>query len=63
MSKRREHGDGGIDERGPGSFRLRYRVGGKRFSVTFKVAVPRPRSNYGGSSVVATQANTWPPIA
>ncbi len=35
-SKKREHGDGGIDERAPGTFRLRYRVNGKRFSVTFR---------------------------
>jgi len=36
MTKRREHGDGGIDERGPNTFRLRYRVNGKRYSKTFK---------------------------
>jgi integrase len=36
MTKRREHGDGGIDERGPGTFRLRYRINRKRYSVTFK---------------------------
>src|SRR5689334_20470415 len=35
-AKRREHGDGGIDERGPNTFRLRYRVNGRRFTVTFK---------------------------
>jgi integrase len=35
MSKRREHGDGGIDERGPGTYRLRYRVNGKRYTKTF----------------------------
>jgi integrase len=34
--KKREHGDGGIDERGPGTFRLRYRVNGQRFSTTFR---------------------------
>jgi integrase len=34
--KRREHGDGGIDERGPNTFRLRYRLNGKRYSVTFR---------------------------
>ncbi|AMN42063.1 tyrosine-type recombinase/integrase [Rhodoplanes sp. Z2-YC6860] len=33
--KRREHGDGGIDERGPDTFRLRYRLNGKRYSKTF----------------------------
>src|ERR1039458_1124398 len=34
--KRREHGDGAIDERGEGVFRLRYRLAGKRYSVTFR---------------------------
>jgi integrase len=34
--KKREHGEGGIDERSPGIYRLRYRVNGKRFSITFK---------------------------
>lgn len=32
---KRPHGDGGIDERGQGVYRLRYRVNGKRFSKTF----------------------------
>ena len=36
MSKRRDHGDGGIDQRGINIFRLRYRINGKRFSVTFR---------------------------
>lgn len=35
-ARRREHGEGGIDQRGPDAFRLRYRVNGKRFTVTFK---------------------------
>jgi integrase len=35
MSKRRGHGDGGIDPRGPDSWRLRYRINGKRFTVAF----------------------------
>jgi integrase len=35
MSKRRAHGDGGIDQRGENVFRLRYRVVGKRFTKTF----------------------------
>jgi integrase len=34
MSKR-HRGDGGIDERGPNSYRLRYRIRGQRFSVSF----------------------------
>jgi integrase len=33
---RRPRGDGGIDERGPNSWRLRYRVQGVRHSVAFK---------------------------
>jgi integrase len=32
---KRSHGDGGIDERGPNNWRLRYRVNGKRVSVAF----------------------------
>jgi integrase len=32
---KRAHGDGGIDQRGEKVFRLRYRVGGKRFTKTF----------------------------
>lgn len=35
MSKRRDHGDGGIDARGPESWRLRYRIQGRRYAVTF----------------------------
>jgi integrase len=33
---RRSHGDGGIDQRGEDSFRLRYRVGNKRHAKTFR---------------------------
>jgi integrase len=33
---RRAHGDGGIDQRGANSWRLRYRVGNQRFAVTFR---------------------------
>jgi integrase len=36
MSKRRDHGDGGIDARGENSWRLRYRVQGARFTKTFR---------------------------
>jgi integrase len=32
----RDHGDGGIDERGKDRFRLRYRVGGKRYTKTVR---------------------------
>jgi integrase len=35
MTKRRGRGDGGIDPRGPDTWRLRYRINGRRFSVTF----------------------------
>jgi integrase len=35
MIKRRDRGDGGIDGRGENSWRLRYRVKGKRISQTF----------------------------
>jgi integrase-like protein len=35
MSNKRGHGDGGIDERGPDTWRLRYRVNRKRFAKTF----------------------------
>src|SRR6266567_1031168 len=34
MSKRR-YGDGSITQRGPDTWRLRYRVNGRRFSTTF----------------------------
>jgi integrase len=34
-SRKRPHGDGGIDERGENVYRLRYRVDGKRFTKTF----------------------------
>jgi integrase len=36
MTKKREHGEGTITERGENVFRLRYRVAHKRFSVTFR---------------------------
>jgi|SoiMetStandDraft_2_1073263.scaffolds.fasta_scaffold03100_6 integrase len=36
MTKRRSYGDGGIDARGENSFRLRYRIGKQRYSVTFQ---------------------------
>lgn len=35
MSRRRTYGDGGIDQRGETSWRLRYRVNGQRFTKTF----------------------------
>ncbi|MGY3117905.1 integrase [Bradyrhizobium sp. S3.14.4] len=32
---KRSHGDGGVDQRGENTYRLRYRVGGKRHTKTF----------------------------
>ena len=37
------YGDGSIDERSPGHFRLRYRADGKRFSVAFKGSIGEAR--------------------
>jgi integrase len=42
-STRRSHGDGAIDERGPDTYRLRYRVDGKRFTKTFKGSIGEAR--------------------
>src|SRR5665213_609675 len=36
MAKRRGHGDGSILQRGENSWRLRYRINGKRFSGTVR---------------------------
>ena len=36
MTRRRGHGDGGIDQRGENSWRLRYYVGDDRHSLTFR---------------------------
>lgn len=35
MASKRDHGDGGIDERGPDRWRLRWRVGDKRYTKSF----------------------------
>jgi integrase len=35
MTSKRSHGDGGIDRRGENSWRLRYRVNGRRFTKAF----------------------------
>ena len=40
---RRDHGDGGIDERSPGHYRLRYRVDGKRFTKSFQGTIGEAR--------------------
>jgi integrase len=42
-SNRRDHGDGGIDERGPDRWRLRWRVDGKRFTKSFHGPVGEAR--------------------
>ena len=39
----RAHGDGGIDERSPGHFRLRWRVDGKRFTEAFHGSIGEAR--------------------
>ena len=43
MTSKRSYGDGGIDVRGEDRFRLRYRVGGKRFSRAFRGTLPEAR--------------------
>lgn len=43
MTGKRAHGDGGIDERSPGHFRLRWRVDGKRFSKPFRGSIGEAR--------------------
>ncbi len=43
MTASRAHGDGGIDERSPGHFRLRYRVDGKRFTKSFHGSIGEAR--------------------
>lgn len=43
MTKRRAHGDGTIDERGEGKFRLRYRVNGQRFAKSFSGSISDAR--------------------
>jgi integrase len=43
MARRGGHGDGGIDERSPGHYRLRWRVDGKRFSKTFQGSLAEAR--------------------
>jgi integrase len=44
MTKKRGHGDGGIDRRGENSFRLRYRVRGERHTVTFHGSLSEARA-------------------
>jgi integrase len=43
MTNKRDHGDGGIDERSPGHYRLRWRVGGKRFTKAFHGSIGEAR--------------------
>src|SRR5262249_40871462 len=40
---RRGHGDGGIDERGPGRWRLRWRVDGQRYTTALQGAIGEAR--------------------
>jgi hypothetical protein len=40
---RRGHGDGGIDQRGEDSWRLRYRINGKRYSKAFRGTLSEAR--------------------
>src|SRR5262245_53735084 len=41
---KRSYGDGGIDQRGENSFRLRYRIGKRRFAVTFHGTLAEART-------------------
>ena len=43
MTNRRAHGDGGIDERRPGRWRLRWRVNGKRYAKAFHGSLTEAR--------------------
>ena len=43
MIARRNHGDGGIDERGPDRWRLRWRVDGKRFTKSVHGSIAEAR--------------------
>jgi hypothetical protein len=44
---RRDHGDGGIDERGPDHWRLRWRVDGKRYTKSFHGSIGDAGANCG----------------
>lgn len=43
MTNKRGHGDGGIDERSPGHYRLRWRVDGKRYTKAFHGSIAEAR--------------------
>ena len=43
MTSKRGHGDGGIDERSPGRWRLRWRADGKRHTTTFQGSIGEAR--------------------
>jgi integrase len=47
-NRKRAHGDGGIDERGPNRWRLRYRVSSKRVSVAFEGTKTEARTKLRG---------------
>jgi hypothetical protein len=55
---KRGYGDGGIDERGENVFRLRYRVGGKRFAKPFTAREPKRAKSFAGWCDRAMQAST-----
>jgi integrase len=42
-NRRRDHGDGGIDERGPERWRLRWRVEGRRYTKSFRGSIGEAR--------------------
>jgi integrase len=44
MTHKRDHGDGAIDQRGKDRWRLRYRVGGKRYTKTVKGSITDART-------------------
>lgn len=48
IKPKRSHGDGGIDSRGESVHRLRYRVGGKRFTKTFHGTLTEARKELRG---------------
>jgi hypothetical protein len=51
MTKRRAHGDGGIDQRGENSYRLRYRLDGRRFSKSFSGTLSEARAELQSRSL------------
>jgi len=56
-------GNGAIDPRGEDTWRLRYRVDGRRYSVTFKGTRARPERSCGGYCATAMSDCTFHLIA